>query len=96
MSLNKESVNEAGSSQIPELSTSERKEISWKSNNYCVNDQFYKKRIPIQAQLKHNETKLTRSTPNKAQTMPIQAQNMPNEAQNTIRETTNNSPKIHM
>ena len=51
---------------------------------------------------KHEVTKKTRGTQNKAQNMPIQAQrmpiqaqNMPNQAQNTILDTTKNSRKIH-
>ena len=55
MSLNEESVNEAASSQIPELRTSETKEkISRKSNNFCANDQ----KIPIQAQTTTRPNKL--------------------------------------
>ena len=69
MSLKEESDNEAASSQIPQ-----------QTNNYCANDQFQQK-IPMKAQNTRDETTLTQSTPDKAQTMPIQAQNMPNQAQ---------------
>ena len=60
MSLNEELVNEAASSQIPELRTSERKEkILRKSNNYCANDQKYRYRHkPRRDQInsKHDKT----------------------------------------
>ena len=69
MSLKEESDNEAASSQIPQ-----------QTNNYCANDQFQQK-IPMKAQNTRDETTLTQSAPDKAQTMPIQAQNMPNQAQ---------------
>ena len=60
MSLNKELVNEAASSQIPELRRSERKEkILRKSSNYCAHDQKYRYRHkPRRDQInsKHDKT----------------------------------------
>ena len=81
MSLKEESDNEAASSQIPNSAHLKEKKISWKSNNYFTNDQF-QEIIPVQAQNMRNETTLTQSMPNKAQTMAIQAKN------------TKNAPKI--
>ena len=78
MSLNEQSVNEAASSQIPQLRTSERKENIVKIKPLLRQCPVYQKNTDTGT--KHDVTKLTRSTPNKAQTRPIQDQNMPIQA----------------
>ena len=86
MSLNEESANDAASSQIPELRTSERKQkIVKNQTNTAPMTNSIKKKKNTDTGTKHDETKLTRSTPNRAQTMPIQAENnakMPDQVQN--------------
>ena len=85
MSLNEESANDAASSQIPELRTSERKQKIVKIKQILRQWPILSKTKNTDTGTKHDETKLTRSTPNRAQTMPIQAENnakMPDQVQN--------------
>ena len=99
MSLNEELVNEAASSQIPELRTFERKEkILRKSNNYCANDQKYRYRHkPRRDQInsKHDKSgsKYANSGSKYANSGLKYAKS--GSKLNTIRNTTKNLPKIH-
>ena len=64
MSLKEESDNEAASSQTRNSEHLKEKKISWKSNNYCANDQFQQKNTDVgtkQMQQNHIDSKHAKS-----------------------------------